>query len=420
MEEKPPAPRAAAAAPLCPWPLPSQGVDLGLLFPVVAMVAFGLLMVYSASFIYAHERTGDGFAFIKKQLVFAVLGFGALVAACRVNYRRWMDWAFPILGLTVLALALVFVPSIGARVGGARRWLHFAGFGFQPGEFAKFAAILFVARQLARKTDRLHVFAAGVLAPLLVPLPALVLLLGQPDFGSVAMILSTVFGLMYLAGVPRRYLATALILAGAAGAFLAFGTDYRRQRLLTYLDPWRDPGGHGFQILQSLVGLHNGQVMGVGLGNGKEKLFYLPEAHNDFIFAVIGEELGFLGIAGVALAYLLLLYRGLKIAWTCESRYQDRFGMLLAAGITLLLGLQGFVNMSVALGLLPTKGLALPFISYGGSALLVDLFMIGVLLGVARGPQPAVTSGRANKNLPEKEGPWWKRLSIRRLLPASR
>ncbi|MCM2324005.1 MAG: FtsW/RodA/SpoVE family cell cycle protein, partial [Oligoflexia bacterium] len=181
----------------------------------------------------------------------------------------------------------------------------------------------------------------------------------------------------------------ALALGGGIGLWLALGTPYRRLRLMTFLDPWQDPMGRGFQILQSLVGLHHGGLWGVGLGNGKEKLFFLPEAHNDFIFAVIGEELGFLGVGAVILGYLYLVYRGLQIAFDCQRKYHDLFGMLLAAGITLALGLQGFVNMAVVMGLLPTKGLTLPFISYGGSALLVDLFAVGVLLSIARGPQPS-------------------------------
>ena len=204
------------------------------------------------------------------------------------------------------------------------------------------------------------------------------------------MITLVIFALMFLAGVPKRYLASALLLAGSVGMALALGSSYRRQRLMTFIDPWRDPGGKGFQILQSLVGLHNGRVFGVGLGNGKEKLFYLPEAHNDFIFSVIGEELGFIGIAAVVVAFLVFTYRGLRIAITVQKQHHDRFGMLLAAGITLALGLQGFVNMSVVLGLLPTKGLTLPFISYGGSALLVDLIAVGVLLSIARGPRTTV------------------------------
>ena len=351
------------------------------------MVAFGLLMVYSSSFIFAQERTGDGFAFIKKQLVFAAAGFLVLITVCRVDYRKWFKWAYPVLATAIVMLVAVMIPGIGARVGGAQRWLRVGGFNFQPGEFAKFAVIFFVSSQLIRKQDRLHKFVAGVVSNFLVPLPALLLLLLQPDFGTTVMITIVIFCLMFLAGVPKKYLFSALGLAIATGLFLAIGTPYRRMRLMTFLDPWRDPGGKGFQILQSFVGLHNGRFWGVGLGNGKEKLFYLPEAHNDFIFSVIGEELGFLGIGAVVLTYLFFVYRGLRIALECQKHYQDRFGMLLATGITLALGLQGFVNMSVVLGLLPTKGLTLPFISYGGSALLVDLFAVGVLLSVARGPQ---------------------------------
>ncbi|HCM41414.1 MAG: cell division protein FtsW [Bdellovibrionales bacterium GWC1_52_8] len=375
-----------AAVEACPWPIPAQGIDLGLLLVVLAMVAFGLLMVYSSSFIFAQERTGDGFAFIKKQLVFAVIGFGALGTISRIDYRRWSKWAYPMLGIAILLLALITIPGIGVKVGGARRWLRIAGFSFQPGEFAKFAVIFFVAYQLTKKRERLHKFVAGVLSNFLLPLPAFLLLLLQPDFGTTVMIILVIFMLLFLAGVPKRFLLGALGLALVAGTWLALGTEYRRHRVMTFLDPWTDPGGKGFQILQSFVGLHNGNFLGVGLGNGREKLFFLPEAHNDFIFAVIGEELGFVGILAVILAFVYLVHRGFKIAWDCQLRYHDQFGMLLASGITLALGLQAFVNMAVVLGLLPTKGLTLPFISYGGSALLVDLAAVGVLLSIGRGP----------------------------------
>jgi cell division protein FtsW len=384
--------KKATSAPACPWPLPPQGIDVVLLLTIVGMVLFGLLMVYSSSFIYAQERTGDGFAFIKKQLIFSGLGFGALIAVCRIDYRRWSQWAYPTLGVACLLLGAVFIPGLGTRALGAQRWLHFGPLNFQPAEFAKFAVIIFVAHQLDRKKERLHTFTAGVLSHFILATPAFLLLLLQPDFGTTVIIVSVMFALLFLAGVPKKYLISALLLAAVAGVMLAFGSAYRRDRVMTFLDPWRDPSGKGFQILQSLLGLHNGALSGVGLGNGKEKLFYLPEAHNDFIFAVIGEELGFLGIIGVILVYLHFIYRGLRIGWNCHTQYQDLFGMLLATGITLALGLQGFVNMAVVLGLVPTKGLTLPFISYGGSSLLVDLFAIGILLSIARGPQRALTS----------------------------
>jgi cell division protein FtsW len=366
-------------------PGPPKALDAVLLVLVAAMVIFGLIMVYSSSYIYAQEKTGNGFAFIEKQVVYAAMGFAALFAAYRVNYRNWEKWAYPVLGIAVFLLALIFVPGIGEKAGGARRWIHFGPLHFQPGEFAKFAVIFFVARQLTRKQDRIKTVTAGVLSHFVVPLPVLMLLLLQPDFGTTVIISVVIFALMFLAGVPYRYLLTSLGVLSAIGGWLAIGTAYRRTRLLAFLDPWSDPAGKGFQILQSFVGLHQGRLLGVGLGNGKEKLFYLPEAHNDFIFSVIGEELGFVGLAAVVLAYLYFIYRGLKIAWTCQKETEDRFGLLLAAGITLALGLQGFVNISVVLGLLPTKGLTLPFISYGGSAILVDLFAVGVLLSVSRG-----------------------------------
>ena len=360
-----------------------------LLITVIGMVLFGLIMVYSASFIYAQERSGDGFAFIKKQVVFAVLGFAALVAVCRLDYRKWNEWGYPVLGIATFLLALVMVPGIGTKVGGAQRWLKLGPglLGFQPGELAKFALICFVARQLSRKEGRLNSFVAGVLSQFLVPLPALILLLLQPDFGTTVIITTVIFLLMFVAGVPRKYLFGMLACLLVAGSWLVFGSAYRRARLATFFNPWRDPSGRGFQILQSFIGLHNGSMWGVGLGNGKEKLFYLPEAHNDFIFSVIGEELGFVGVLAVVLAYIYFIYRGLMIAWNCKKKFDDSFGMYLATGITLALGIQGFVNMAVVLGLVPTKGLALPFISYGGSALLIDLFAVGILLSVARGPQ---------------------------------
>ncbi|MBS1963304.1 MAG: putative lipid II flippase FtsW [Bdellovibrionales bacterium] len=349
------------------------------------MVIFGLIMVYSSSFIYAQERTGDGFAFIKKQLIFATLGFVAMFVSSRIPYRKWADHAYLVGGASIALLAVVLVPGVGSRVLGAQRWLRLGPVSIQPAEIAKFSMILFVAHQLEKKSAGVRRFVPGVLANFILPMPAMLLLLLQPDFGSTVMITGVIFVLMFLAGVPKRWLGGFVGLGGFAASALILGSPYRRARLMTFLDPWQDPLGKGFQVLQSMLGVHNGSLFGVGLGNGKEKLFYLPEAHNDFIFAVIGEELGFLGIIGVILAYCFFIYRGLKIASDCWENRHDRFGALAATGITLALGLQGFVNMGVVLGLLPTKGLTLPFISYGGSALVVDLFAIGILLNISKG-----------------------------------
>lgn len=268
---------------------------------------------------------------------------------------------------------------------GAQRWLKLGPFTFQPGELAKFAVILFVAAYLDRKKDLLYRISNGMIVPFLVPLPAMLLLLLQPDFGTTVLISTVILALMFLGGVPLRFISAACALATTAAGFLTFGTAYRRERVHAFLNPWADPGGNGFQILQSMLGLHNGRFWGVGLGNGKEKLFYLPEAHNDFILSVIGEEVGFFGILLTLGAYIVFIYFGLRIALSCLRDRQDRFGMLLATGITLSIGLQGFANMAVVMGLVPTKGLTLPLISYGGSALFIDLFAIGILLSIGRG-----------------------------------
>lgn len=374
---------------VCPWPLTPSGIDLPLLFATLVLLGFGLLMVYSSSYIYAAERTGDGFAFIIKQGVFASLGLAALIAVSRVDYRFWQRHALWCLLFATALLALVWVPGVGLRSGGAQRWLSLGPAAFQPAEFARFAIVVFAVRQLVQKQQRLGHFLAGVVAPVLFTLPALALLLLQPDFGSTVLCAAVVFALMFVAGVPMRSLAVVagtLVLAATA---LITTSEYRRSRVLGFLDPWADPGGRGFQILQSLVGFHEGGVAGVGLGNGKEKLFYLPEAHNDFIFAVIGEELGFLGVVAVIALYLFVLWRGLRIASQHQRKTSDEFGAWLAVGLTLALVLRGFINLAVVLGLVPTKGITLPLISYGGSALVMDLITIGVLLSISRGPQSA-------------------------------
>ncbi|NDF13960.1 putative lipid II flippase FtsW [bacterium] len=361
--------------------------DVVLLVLVVAMVLFGLLMVYSASFIFAGERTGDGFTFIKKQLLYAVMGMVALWVASRVPHQRWYQWA-PVALFTVLTLlVLVMVPGIGARVGGAQRWISLGAFRFQPAELAKIVGVMFVGRQLVRHQRELYLFQKGVIAPVALLLPVMVLLLLQPDFGSAALLAGTAFVLMYVAGVRPLFLFGGLFGGIVAGTVLVVTSPYRLARVMTFLDPWRDPAGKGFQVIQSMLGLHNGSLLGQGLGNGKEKLFFLPEAHNDFIFAVIGEELGFIGVAGVIMAYILFIYRGLKISWIALDQRQDRFGFYLGSGISLLLGLQAFINMGVVMGLLPTKGLTLPFISYGGSALTLNLLAIGILYSISKANQ---------------------------------
>ena len=348
------------------------------------MVLFGLLMVYSSSYIFAQERTGEGFAYIKKQMIYAILGFMALWVSSRVPHQKWYQWAPAALFTVIAMLVMVMIPGIGARAGGAQRWINLGLFRFQPAEIAKMVGVMFVARQLVRHQRELQDFRKGVLAPVALLLPVMALLLLQPDFGSTALLAGTTFILMFIAGVRPLYLFGGLFGGGGAAALLIVTSPYRMARVMTFIDPWRDPAGKGFQVIQSMLGLHNGSLLGQGLGNGKEKLFFLPEAHNDFIFAVIGEELGFIGVAAVIVAYVFFIYRGLKISWNALNQRQDRFGFYLGCGISLWLGLQAFINMAVVMGLLPTKGLTLPFISYGGSALTLNLFAIGILYSISK------------------------------------
>lgn len=362
-------------------------MDFFLLLLVLGLVIFGLIMIYSSSFIYAQERTGNGYAFIQKQMICAVLGFFALIVTYQVDYRHWYKLVYPVLGLSLLALVLVEWSPLGVKVGGAKRWLSLGILNFQPAELVKFGVILFVSRQLVRNKDRLATFSGGLLANLIVPMPLMIMILFQPDLGSTVIIACVIWALMFLAGVPMGYLWSALMCGAMATAALIFSSGYRQARFFSFVDPWQDPNGKGFQILQSLAGLHNGGVWGVGLGNGKEKLFFLPEAHNDFIFAVMGEELGFVGVILLVLTFVLLVIRGFKIAWKSYSEREDSFGFYLAAGITILLGTQAFLNMGVVMGMLPTKGLPLPFVSYGGTALLMNLCLVGVLLSISRGPR---------------------------------
>jgi len=351
------------------------------------MVLFGLLMVYSSSFIYAEERTGDGYLYIKKQLLYAALGIMGFLVSSRVPHQRWYQWAPAALFTVLTMLVLVMIPGVGARAGGAQRWISLGIFRFQPAELAKLVGVMFVGRQLVRHQRELSDFRKGIIAPVALLIPVMILLLLQPDFGSTALLAGTAFVLMYVAGVRPLFLFGGLFGGIGAAAVLVVTSPYRMARVMTFLDPWRDPAGKGFQVIQSMLGLHNGSLLGQGLGNGKEKLFFLPEAHNDFIFAVIGEELGFIGVTAVIVAYILFIYRGLKISWIALNQRGDRFGFYLGSGISLLLGLQAFINMGVVMGLLPTKGLTLPFISYGGSALTLNLAAIGILYSISKANQ---------------------------------
>jgi cell division protein FtsW len=356
----------------------------------VALVLFGLVMVYSATSASAALGNGNPTGYLERQALYATLGFALLVVAARTDFRRLRDLA-PGLVLAALFLCLA-VLVVGERVNGARRWIGAGPAAFQPSELAKFALVVWTAAYLSRRP------APRTLKELARPIGLLVglfclLVIAEPDLGTVITIVVMVGAILLVSGTPLPTLAAAYGLVITLGAIAAWASPYRRARLLTFLHPWKDPTGAGLQNVQALISLGSGGVFGRGLGQGIEKIHYLPEAHTDMIFAVIGEELGLVGVTVLIVGYCAFAYAGLRLAITCR----DPFGKRLAAGITALVAGQAAVNLAAVLGLAPLTGIPLPFVSYGGSSLVIMLGSVGVLLNIARGDV-----GRAAAEVPDR------------------
>ncbi len=319
--------------------------------------------------------------------MFVLLGFGVMMGVSRIPYRYWGKAAYPAVLVSIALLTLLIIPGFGTTVGGATRWFRVAGISFQVSEMVKVVLVLFLAHYLTKKVNRIKEFSRVFLVPLALLLIILGLILRQPDFGT-AVIMVIVFMLMfYLAGSRVTYLAGLAATAIPAGAILIMQESYRMRRLLSFLNPWEDPGGTGFQIIQSFISFGSGGAFGVGLGNSMQKLFYLPEPHTDFILSVIAEEGGFIGVVIVVVLFSILVFRGFVISFRCD----DLFGMLLASGLTAVIALGAFINMAAVMGLVPTKGLVLPFLSYGGTSLVICMAVIGILLNISsrRGQEEA-------------------------------
>jgi cell division protein FtsW len=363
---------------------PSQtGIDRVLCGTVLVLAAFGSVMVFSSGAVFAAKKYGDAFYFLKRELVYALVGLVAFLVALRIDYRFYRRVAYPLLFASVAMLVAVL--KVGSRAGGAIRWFRVGPLSFQPGELAKFALCVYLATLLARKAEKIRDFSVGFLPPLVVTAVLMGLLLKQPDLGTAVIFGCVALGLLFVAGTRANYLVLALLVAAPAGWSFIVSTPFRMRRMLAFLDPWAFRRNVGYQITESLISVGSGGVSGLGLGDGRQKLFFLPEAHTDFILSIVGEELGLVGIAFVIAAFCVLVWRGLRAAW----RARDPFGSYLAFGITTMFGLQALVNIGVVLGSLPTKGLPLPFISYGGTSLVVSLFMAGVLGNVSgRFPEP--------------------------------
>jgi len=355
-------------------------VDGWLFFAVAALLAIGITMVLSTSYLYSQERFSDGTFFFRKQLTAVGMGTVLLFVAALIPAASYRRFAYPLLALTLLILIMVLIPGIGLSRGGARRWLPLGGFAFQPAELAKVSLVLYLAHSLAKKGEKVQAFGMGVLPHLIIGGLFLGLLLLEPDLGTALILGMLLFLMLFVSGAKFSHLVSIGLMALPVLALAVVGAEYRLRRLMTFMDPWRDASNTGFQIIQSYIAFGSGQFWGRGLGESRQKLFYLPEAHTDFIFSVIGEELGLLGALGVLALFGVIIVRGFRMT----SKIEEPFYQYLAFGLTTLLGLQALVHMGVVMGLMPTKGLVLPFISYGGSAMVMNLTSAGILLNLSR------------------------------------
>ena len=357
-----------------------ENYDLVIMLMAIALTCFGVVMVYSASSVMADKRYHDGFYFLKRQGLFAVGGFAIMLGVMRVEYHFWKKMAVPALLLCLLLLVMVLIPGIGGKAGGSSRWIKLPGFNLQPSEMAKLALIMYMAYSLDKKQDKIKNFKSGIIPYMIVLALLIGCLAAQPDLGGALTLVAVAFTMLFAAGTRLAHILSMILLALPLLVY-KLNHGYHKGRMDAWINPWSDPSGKGFQIIQSLLALGTGGLFGQGLGEGKQKLFYLPEAHTDFILSVVGEELGFLGVAVIIAMFFLLVQRAMRIAVAAP----DAFGRFLALGIAVLFGIEATVNMGVISGLFPTKGLALPFISYGGSSLLISLFAVGILLNISSG-----------------------------------
>jgi cell division protein FtsW len=390
-------PKEAIAPPLKPKLQP--GEDPVLFAAILALVGFGLVMVYSASAVYAAQKFGSATYFLRRDLLWTGIGLSALAVSARVDFARFRRWSHPLLGLS-LAL-LVAVLFFGVRINGARRWFHLAGASFQPAELAKLALVLYLAQSLAKKAEKIRSFTVGFVPHMLVCGLMMGLVLKQPDLGTAVILALTTLLMLFIAGAKISYISIAVLAATPVVYQAIVGTPWRMRRMLAYVDPWSYRYDVGYQITESLISIGSGGKTGLGLGDGKQKLFFLPEAHTDYVMAIVGEELGLVGLCAACALAAVVIWRGTRAA----LRARDPFGCYLGFGITALFALEAVVNLGVVLGALPTKGLPFPLVSFGGSTLVVDLFAFGILLNISRAaPEPSPADVRAGGR------PWWLRL----------
>jgi cell division protein FtsW len=353
--------------------------DIILLLVTLILVTVGTAMIYSSSSIIALEKFKDGQYFLKKQLFFVFVGMTSMIIMTKISYTQLRKWAYPGMLLSFVLLSMLLIPHLGMKRGGATRWLNLFGFSFQVTEMDKITIVIFLAHLLTRKSHQLKDFSRGVLIPLAVTSIAILLILLEPDFGTAVIIAAILLLMLCIAGAQIKHLSCLVAAFIPVGVALILYKGYRLTRLTAFLDPWKDADNTGFQIIQSLLSFGSGGTFGVGIGDGMQKLFYLPEPHTDFILSIIAEESGFIGVAIVIVMFAIFAYRGFMIA----LKAPDLFGTLLAAGLTMVIALEAFINIAGVMGLIPLKGLVLPFLSYGGTAFIMTMTAVGILLNIS-------------------------------------
>jgi cell division protein FtsW len=358
-----------------------EKLDLVLLITSLALLAVGLVMVTSASISIADRNLSSPFYYLQRQSVFIVLGLIAAWLVYQVRLVHWEKSGMALLGFSLFLLMLVLIPGVGKEVNGSTRWISLGVFNLQVSEVVKLFMIIYVAGYLVRHGEIVRTSILGFIKPMLMVGLAALLLLLEPDFGATVIIIGTVLGMMYLGGVRFMQFVSFLGLFGAAALLLVVSSPYRMARLTSFMNPWADPYDSGFQLTQSLIAIGTGGWFGTGLGGSVQKLFYLPESHTDFLFAVLSEELGFVGVCMIIVLYSILFYRAIRIALQAE-KCGNRFAAYVAYGIGIWLAMQAVINMGVNMGMLPTKGLTLPLMSYGGSSLVICCMAIGLLLRI--------------------------------------
>lgn len=355
-------------------------VDFLLLIAIVILSLFGVIMIYSSSYVWAEYKFDNPYKFVMTQGVFLVLGYVIMYITLKIPYTKYLSRANVIFGICFLLLVLVLIPGIGTVRNGSRSWFGIGSFGIQPSEFTKLGMIIFTSKYLSCNEKELRDIKRGVLPILVILMLVFGLIMLQPDFGTGVIIVMSIVVLLFVSGVKMGFFVKIgfLGLLGVVGLIIV--APYRLKRILSFIDPWSDPLGSGFQIIQSLYAIGPGGLLGLGFGNSIQKHFYLPEPQTDFIFSIISEEFGFMGVVIVATLFLIIIYRGFRISKNCENR----FGKYLAFGITFQLAFQTLLNLMVVVGLIPVTGVTLPFLSYGGSSLLITMLSMSILLNISK------------------------------------